>query len=847
MKLQKIGALLLSLTLLLTVIPYGGVSLVAAEATPKAALPTIKEQIRAYAKSIDQPKADDAASTALATHGIASGGRKFNMDESHSLTATLMNANLTQMQLVDACTTAIRAMQQLHRTVIYAGNSCNWYETYGSYSAKAYLDPEKITATTMDYSPYTEITPSSFNAYDRSLIWMTGATSSRLILRQQSITRDTVTYEVSVRFYDRFDFSVRNEDISNDLMSILGSSLFREFDWEATLSFTLVAPNICPHDGYSYHWTYDPDQNRLRTDGSNGFTANTSTTITRETSSDKKYYHHRFSQPITLYHDLPWVMEYTMPGSKSLALAPTDYKNAQMGYLYHYAGKYLFFSEQAYDENGKMYSHYYGTALRENYLQKYKSTYTYTFRLENHVNPDGSNMIYVSVFNDTLGEPALLSTPMDDYYLKEGSATVLQDEQTNHLSGKDWIISFAGNHSHIFNVPSFELSVWETGLTPTGDEYDIVSTAAPTCTADGGVTHTCRLCGYETFDKTADKLGHDLGQWVQSKAPTCTAQGEERRDCKRCDHFERRSMAKLPHRLTPHEGKAPSCTETGWQAYEACADCDYTTYAALPTLPHSYESVMTPPSCVAVGYTTHTCTVCGDSYKDGYTEAAGHNYQSVTTPPTCTEGGYITHTCTICGHSFTDSYSSANPHQYQYSVTAPTCSEPGYMVYTCAYCGDSFSNAFGAPTGRHQYDNACDADCNSCGGVREVSGHAYSGVITAPATCGTDGAYTYTCRHCGHRYTEAIPATGEHRYDGDRDPDCNGCGAIREVVAVLYGDINGDDKVNNRDLGVLQQYLNAWGVTADLTAADVNVDGKVNNRDLGLLQQHLNGWGTELG
>ena len=57
----------------------------------------------------------------------------------------------------------------------------------------------------------------------------------------------------------------------------------------------------------------------------------------------------------------------------------------------------------------------------------------------------------------------------------------------------------------------------------------------------------------------------------------------------------------------------------------------------------------------------------------------------------------------------------------------------------------------------------------------------------------------------------------------------------------IPGDANGDGKVNNRDLGLLQQYLNDWDVILDTKAADLNDDGKVNNRDLGMLQQLLNG------
>ena len=42
---------------------------------------------------------------------------------------------------------------------------------------------------------------------------------------------------------------------------------------------------------------------------------------------------------------------------------------------------------------------------------------------------------------------------------------------------------------------------------------------------------------------------------------------------------------------------------------------------------HSYDSVITPPTCVNGGYTTHTCSLCGDNYTDSETPATGeHNY-----------------------------------------------------------------------------------------------------------------------------------------------------------------------------------------------------------------------------
>ncbi|MBQ7088665.1 MAG: hypothetical protein IJN04_03390 [Clostridia bacterium] len=58
---------------------------------------------------------------------------------------------------------------------------------------------------------------------------------------------------------------------------------------------------------------------------------------------------------------------------------------------------------------------------------------------------------------------------------------------------------------------------------------------------------------------------------------------------------------------------------------------------------------------------------------------------------------------------------------------------------------------------------------------------------------------------------------------------------------VMYGDVDGNGKINNRDLGMLQRYLNEDDtVVIDPEAADVKYDGKINNRDLGWLQRYLN-------
>lgn len=77
--------------------------------------------------------------------------------------------------------------------------------------------------------------------------------------------------------------------------------------------------------------------------------------------------------------------------------------------------------------------------------------------------------------------------------------------------------------------------------------------------------------------------------------------------------------------------------------------------ALTKTHSHSYEAVVTEPTCTEQGYTTHTCD-CGDSYVDGYVDALGHDYDDgvVTVKPTYKTKGEQTYTCRRCGVTYAE-------------------------------------------------------------------------------------------------------------------------------------------------------------------------------------------------
>ncbi len=201
--------------------------------------------------------------------------------------------------------------------------------------------------------------------------------------------------------------------------------------------------------------------------------------------------------------------------------------------------------------------------------------------------------------------------------------------------------------------------------------------------------------------------------------------------------------------LTHVEAVDATCTEDGNTEYWYCADCD--TYfsdedatteitlddTVVASTGHSYEETVTEPTCTEGGYTTHTCSACGDSYTDSETEALGHSYTSeVVKEPTCTENGLVTYTCSACGDTYSEE-TEATGHSYEATDSSATCTESGYTTYTCSVCGDTYTDD-----------------------ETEALGHDYTSEVTTEATCTEAGVMTYTCSRCGDSYTEEIAATG---------------------------------------------------------------------------------------
>jgi hypothetical protein len=92
---------------------------------------------------------------------------------------------------------------------------------------------------------------------------------------------------------------------------------------------------------------------------------------------------------------------------------------------------------------------------------------------------------------------------------------------------------------------------------------------------------------------------------------------------------------------------------------------------------HKYETKVIEPTCTESGYSTHTCTVCGDSYVSDYTDAKGHSISyEVAKAPTVTETGELKGDCAACTHTESVSLPKLNTSDYTYSVEK----EPSYTT-----------------------------------------------------------------------------------------------------------------------------------------------------------------------
>ncbi len=180
---------------------------------------------------------------------------------------------------------------------------------------------------------------------------------------------------------------------------------------------------------------------------------------------------------------------------------------------------------------------------------------------------------------------------------------------------------------------------------------------------------------------------HTMGTEIAVTAPTCTTEGNVTYECAKCKRTY--SVA------TPIDKDA--------HVYDGADDIDCNICGLLKDgacVEHNYAETVTAPDCTNGGYTTYTCTLCGDTYVDNATDALGHTDGEAViennVDSDCVNGGsYETVVyCSVCKAelSRTKTTTEANGHSYDSVVTEPDCENNGYTTYTCSVCGDTYED-----------------------------------------------------------------------------------------------------------------------------------------------------------
>ena len=228
-----------------------------------------------------------------------------------------------------------------------------------------------------------------------------------------------------------------------------------------------------------------------------------------------------------------------------------------------------------------------------------------------------------------------------------------------------------------------------------------VDEIAPTCTEAGVAAYfVCSGCGVKFSDaeganvieapEAIEALGHDVAQH-EAKAATCTEAGNNAYEaCSRCSYTTYEEIESLGHDVAQHEAKAATCTEIGWDAYVTCTRCNYTTYEEKAKLGHDVVShEAKAATCTEIGWDAYeTCSRC--SYTT-YEEKAklGHDVaQHEAKAATCTEIGWNAYeTCSRCSYTTYEEKAKLGHDEVSHEAQTATCTQIGWNAYvTCTRC-----------------------------------------------------------------------------------------------------------------------------------------------------------------
>mgnify|MGYP004617013063 CR=1 FL=1 len=124
---------------------------------------------------------------------------------------------------------------------------------------------------------------------------------------------------------------------------------------------------------------------------------------------------------------------------------------------------------------------------------------------------------------------------------------------------------------------------------------DFAVEIAPSCSSIGCNIRTCFTCNTKER-QIIPALKHQWKLYETLQEKTCLQDGITYRYCDVCGVMQLNLDKAIGHALVHHEAKQVTCTQIGWDEYDTCENCNYTTYSEIEIIPHKIED--------------HICTMC---------------------------------------------------------------------------------------------------------------------------------------------------------------------------------------------------------------------------------------------
>ena len=215
------------------------------------------------------------------------------------------------------------------------------------------------------------------------------------------------------------------------------------------------------------------------------------------------------------------------------------------------------------------------------------------------------------------------------------------------------------------------------------------------------------------FTSCANDTHVHAWQLAAKTDPTCTQSGEKFYVCD-CELSRSLTVPALGHDTDVIIAQAATCENVGWEEYELCKRCDYTSYKELPKLQHEWTAgtdgmifckhcgeiktygehthvwdegnITVEAECEKAGEIEYVCTSCGELKKETI-EALEH----VGGVATC----ILQATCTRCG----ELYGELASHEYQDGI--------------CKFCGEEDMNNSSDDSSSEIEDSGSEIEDNS--------------------------------------------------------------------------------------------------------------------------------------